>query len=106
MHIDNFLWLDEIVDKLEVKHDVFQYEVEYVFQDNPHIRFISKGRKRRHENVYAAYGQTENGRYLTVFFIHKRGNLALIISARDMDNKERKRYGKKESISPRPYPRI
>jgi uncharacterized DUF497 family protein len=95
MYIDNFLWLDEIVDKLEVKHDVFQDEVEYIFQSNPRIRFISKGRTRRHENVYAAYGQTENGRYLTVFFIHKSGNLALIISARDMDSKERKQYGKK-----------
>jgi uncharacterized DUF497 family protein len=52
-----------------------------------------EGRRRKNENIYAAYGQTESGRYLTVFFIHKPGNLALIISARDMDEKERKRYG-------------
>ncbi|MGH2593503.1 MAG: hypothetical protein ACRDGG_08325 [Anaerolineae bacterium] len=32
-----------------------------------------------------------------VFFIHKPGNLALIISARDMDDKERKRYGRDKS---------
>jgi uncharacterized DUF497 family protein len=30
---------------------------------------------------------------LTVFFIYKPGHLALIISARDMDSKERKKYG-------------
>jgi hypothetical protein len=42
-----------------------------------------------------AYGQTEADRYLTVFFIHKSGDEALIISARDMDGKERKHYGKK-----------
>ncbi|HFQ92693.1 MAG TPA: BrnT family toxin [Anaerolineae bacterium] len=95
MRITNFIWLEEIVDKLEIKHDVLRYEVEEVFRNNPHIRFISKGRKRRRENVYAAYGQTENGRYLTVFFIYKSNGLALIISARDMDGKERKRYGKK-----------
>lgn len=33
------------------------------------------------------------GRYLTLFFIYKPNNLALIISARDMDEKERKLYG-------------
>jgi uncharacterized DUF497 family protein len=35
------------------------------------------------------------GRYLSVFFIRKPGNLALVISARDMDAGERKRYGRK-----------
>lgn len=95
MNITDFLWLDEIVKKLEVKHQVTQEEVEQVFVTNPYFRFISKGRKQQNEDVYAAYGQTEAGRYLTVFFIHKPGHLALIISARDMDDKERKRYGKK-----------
>ncbi len=94
MRIENFIWLDNIVEKLEVKHRVSCAEVEQVFKNQPHIRYMSKGRRRRDENVYAAYGQTEAGRYLTVFFIHKPGNFALIISARDMDNKERKRYGK------------
>lgn len=42
-----------------------------------------------------AYGQTQDGHYLTVFFILKHSHEALIISARDMDNKERKQYGKK-----------
>lgn len=44
--------------------------------------------------MYAAYGQTDAGRYLTVFFIHKPGGRALIISARDMDGKERRQYGR------------
>jgi len=30
-------------------------------------------------------GQTDSGRYLSMFFIHKPGKLALVISARDMD---------------------
>jgi hypothetical protein len=29
---------------------------------------------------------------LIVLFIHKTGNIALILSARDVDNKERRRY--------------
>jgi hypothetical protein len=68
-----------------------------VLLSKPHIRRIGKGKRRKGEHLYAAYGQTETGRYLTVFFIHKGGNEALIISARDMDNKERKRYGRKRS---------
>ena len=94
MRIEDFIWLDEIIEKLVQKHAVDQAEVEDVFINRPHLRFISKGRRQRNEDVYAAYGQTEAGRYLTVFFIHKPGNLALIISARDMDGKERKLYGR------------
>jgi uncharacterized DUF497 family protein len=93
MYIEDFIWLDEIIEKLDAKHGVSPVEVEQVFESNPHFRYIAKGRRRKTENVYAAYGQTESGRYLTIFFIHKPGNLALIISARDMDEKERKRYG-------------
>jgi uncharacterized protein len=93
MRIEGFIWLDEIIEKLEVKHKVSPFEVEEVFDRQPRFRYISKGRRNKKENVYAAYGQAEEGRYLVVFFIHKLGNLALIISARDMDNKERKQYG-------------
>jgi uncharacterized DUF497 family protein len=44
--------------------------------------------------VYAALGQTENGRYLIVFFILKKDGRAIILSARDMTLSERKRYEK------------
>ncbi len=93
MRIEDFIWLAEIVEKLESKHHVSPTEVIEVFESKPHLRYIAKGRRHKNENVYAAYGQTEAGRYLTVFFIHKPGRLALIISARDMDAKERKQYG-------------
>jgi uncharacterized DUF497 family protein len=51
MKIVGFIWLEEIVEKLEVKHWV-------------------------------------------VFFIHKLSNEALIVSAREMDDKERKSYAR------------
>ncbi len=54
-------------------------------------RFVESGH-RPGEDVYAAIGQTDAGRYLIVFFIHKPANTALILSARDMDEKERRRY--------------
>ena len=48
----------------------------------------------RGEDVYRAWGRTETGRYLVVFFVHKLTHEALILSARDMDKKERRSYAK------------
>ena len=57
-------------------------------------RFVEKGH-RQGENVYAAMGQTNAGRYLIVFFVRKKTQQALILSARDMTRSERRRYEKK-----------
>ncbi|MGH9833163.1 MAG: BrnT family toxin [Blastocatellia bacterium] len=94
MRIDDFIWLPNIVEKLDVKHQVSQDEVEEVFFNRPRFRFVESG-NRRGEDVYSASGQTAAGRYLIVFFILKSSNTALIISARDMDQKERKLYERK-----------
>ena len=94
MFIDEFIWLPDIVDKLAYKHSLFPDEVEEVFFNRPRFCFMEKGRIAG-EDLYMALGQTDAGRYLSVFFIRKEGRLALIISARDMDTKERKRYGRK-----------
>ena len=91
MYIDDFLWLPDIVEKLLVKHRVNQDEVEEVFLGSPSYRFVERG-YRTGEDVYAALGQTDAGRYLIVFFIHKPGNVALVLSARDLDRGERRRY--------------
>ena len=94
MFIDEFVWLPDIVGKLETKHHVSQDEVEDVFFNAPKFRFVESGH-RRDEDVYSAGGQTDTGRYLMVFFIHKPGNTALILNARDMDSKERRRHERK-----------
>ncbi len=94
MYIDDFIWLQNIVDKLEVKHHVTQDEAEEVFFNRPKYRFVESG-YRKGEDVYSACGLTDAGRYLIVFFINKQGNMALILSARDMDRKERKLYEQK-----------
>ncbi len=91
MYIDDFIWLPDIVEKLAVKHHVMQDEVEEVFFHRPQYRFVESGH-RPGEDVYAARGQTDAGRYLIVFFLCKPEHLALILSARAMDQKERRRY--------------
>ncbi len=93
MNIDRVIWLEKIVEKIRKKHHLTQNEVEEVLTNNPQYRFLEKG-KIEGEHVYAAYGRTDAGRYIVVIFIFKFRKSALIISARDMDKKERKQYGK------------
>ena len=94
MRIDNFIWLPAIVDKIQWKHSVVPEEAEEVFFNQPKFRFVEIGH-RKGDNVYSASGQTDGGRYLTVFFVFKKPDSALILSARDMDQKERRRYERK-----------
>ena len=94
MKITGFIWLAHFVDKLEQKHSVESLEVEAVFDRHVLIKRVEKGH-RPDEDVYAAYGQTEAGRYLVVFFVYKQDKRALIISARDMTPTERRYYGRK-----------
>jgi uncharacterized protein len=94
MRIRGIVWLRDIVDKLAVKHHVEPHEVEEVLGGTTQFRFVEKG-KRKGEDVYLALGQSDAGRYLAVLFIHKKTMEALILSARDMAARERKRYGKK-----------
>jgi uncharacterized protein len=81
--------------KLESKHHVSLGDARQILFGRPRIRFAEKGHTVG-EDVYAAFGQTLGGRYLSVFFIYKPARMtAVIISARDMSEKERKAYGRK-----------
>jgi len=95
MIIEGFIWLPEIVDKLENKHSVSIFEVESLIERKALFRKIENGRIRG-ENLYRALGQTLSGRYLAVFFIYKMTREALVISARDMSEQERKFYAKRK----------
>ena len=95
MRIDFIVCPDEIIEKLARKHNVSEQEARQVLLNNPRIRFAESGYVKG-EDVYAAFGQTFGNRYLSVFFVYKPDNkTAIIISARDMSQKERKAYGRK-----------
>jgi len=93
MKITGTIWLQTIVEKIIKKHCITPDEVEQVFANKPQYRFLENGKIEK-EDVYAVYGQTDAGRYITIIFILKFNSRALIITARDMDKKERKQYGK------------
>ena len=94
MYIDDVLWMSGIIDKLLAKHGVTQEEVEQVIWNRPRMRWQERGHVLG-EDLYAAYGRTDEGRFLVVFFVLKPANGALIVSARDMDAGERRRHERK-----------
>lgn len=91
MQLYDVIWKNRFVEKIADKHDVTTDEVEEVLFSQPHIRLEEKGHVKG-ENLYVAYGQTVAGRYLIVFFIHKRQSVAMPISSRDMTASERRYY--------------
>jgi uncharacterized DUF497 family protein len=92
--INGLIWREGIIDKLARKHNVTPDEVEEVFIGKPKFLRIESG-KVDGEHLYNALGQTASGRYLSVFFIHKRSRQALIVTAREMNGKERRYYAKR-----------
>ncbi|MEN3334144.1 MAG: uncharacterized protein V7641_3509 [Blastocatellia bacterium] len=91
MNLFEILWKERFVEKIADKHGVSTEEVEEVLFSQPHIRMAQRGRVKG-ENLYVAYGKTEAGRFLVVFFIRKPRAAALPISARDMTRAEQKYY--------------
>ncbi|MFH1564115.1 MAG: BrnT family toxin [Nitrospirota bacterium] len=91
MTINEVIWKEEFVEKIESKHKITTFEVEEILRGKRKIRRMVKGDVKG-EDVYLALGQTNTGRYLSVFFILKKNHSVLPISARDMDSKERRQY--------------
>ena len=92
MRITDIIWKQRFADKLSMKHGVSTEEAEETLYSTSVFRRIAKGRVKG-EDLYAAMGRAESGRYLIVFFIDKEHGAVLPISARDMDRSERRYYG-------------
>ena len=84
MKITAFEW-DEQNEWHIFRHNVIPQEVEEVCRDSRVIYRKEGGR-------YIFFGQTAGGRYLTVILEHKGYGLVRVITARDMDKKERRYY--------------
>ena len=93
MEITRIIWLEDIVEKLRWKHNVEEQEVLEVLENRPKFQRKEAG-YREGEDVYAAFGQTNTGRLLSVFFVYTLDKRAIIVSARDMTEKERRKYAK------------
>ena len=89
-----FQWDRGNIDKNLIKHNVKNWECEQVFFNRP-LLVLDDTRHSVSEKRWAAFGKTDTDRFLVVMFT-KRGNLIRIISARDMNKRERKFYNEEE----------
>lgn len=90
--IVGFDWDDGNSRKSADKHDVSQAEAESIFFGDPLI-VIEGSTHSRAEQRFHSLGKTARGRALHVTFILRGdGTLIRVISARDMNRKERQRY--------------
>jgi len=94
LKIKECLWLDEFVDKIIRKHNVSPEEVEQVLSKDPVIQRLEGGHVKG-EDLFIGFARTDAGRYLSVLFVLKKDKRALVISARDMTKRERRKYGKR-----------
>jgi len=92
--ITEIIWLDPVVAKLAWKHAVLPNEVEEVLKGRCRIFRWESGTVEG-EDLYNALGETKAGRRLSVFFVRKAVSKALIVTAREMNQRERKRHEKK-----------
>ena len=93
MKIKECLWLDKFVDKIVRKHNVTPEEVEQVLSKEPAVHRLEGGHVKG-EDLFIVFGRTDAGRYLSILLLLKKDKRALVISARDMTKRERKKYGR------------
>ena len=85
-----FQWDRGNIDKNLIKHNVENWECEQVFFNRP-LLVLEDTRNSVSEKRWVAFGKTDEDRFLVLVFI-RRGNLIRMISARDMNKRERKFY--------------
>ncbi|RQD77720.1 BrnT family toxin [Desulfonatronospira sp. MSAO_Bac3] len=88
--VTGFDWYEGNFDKNLIKHDVQNWECEQVFFNKPLI-ILDDHRHSLVEKRLAAFGKTDGGRLLTMIFTIRK-SLIRVISARDMNKKERIYY--------------
>lgn len=80
-------------------HQVTPDEVYEAFEDEQLQiwRAPEPADENRKGNLYWAYGQAVNGRYLAILFRYFPDHNVYVITARDMDSREKQRYRGVES---------
>ena len=91
MVVTGFDWDEGNLEKNWFRHGVSPLECEEVFFNQPLI-VAPDERHSQKEDRFFSLGRTDRDRYLFVVFT-LRGRKIRIISARDMNKKERKVYG-------------
>lgn len=89
-----FEWDKGNVNKNFNKHNVTNQEAEEIFSSDPIFLFEDEKHTLLSEKRYIIWGETKNNRKLAIIFTRRNINIR-IISARDMNRKERRNYEQK-----------
>lgn len=90
--VEGFDWDDGNAKKSEAKHSVSGAEAEQMFVNRPLLIWEDAGHSL-HERRFQALGESFVGRRLfAAFTLRRGGSLIRIISVRDMNVRERRRY--------------
>ena len=92
-HFTGFQWDRGNIDKDLIRHDVENWECEQVFFNRP-LLVLDDPKHSVSEKRWAAFGKTDADRFLVIIFT-ERDNLIRVISARNMNKRERKFYDEK-----------
>ena len=87
-NVEGFHWDEGNIDKNRLKHQVLHIECEQIFFNDP-LLIADDLKHSQTEKRWFALGRTETNRKLFVVFTIRK-NLIRVISARDMNKKERR----------------
>jgi uncharacterized DUF497 family protein len=92
--IERLRWRDRV--EHIAKHEVMPAEVEEVVLDDREALLEKAGpaKKDPSQTVYVLLGRTQAGRYLMVLLIDEGRGVGFPITARDMNQAERRRYSR------------
>lgn len=88
MRIQSIRWTEDRVAHV-ARHGVTPGEVDEVFRGRP---LVMRGRGKGGLRTYLAFGRTAAGRNLVAVFRPLGGGAAFVLTAREMDDAERKLY--------------
>ena len=84
LQIDDLIWEERNIEHI-ARHGVTMDEVEDVC-------YSATLFKRGRNEILEAYGQTEDGRYLVVFLAKRGRGIYFPVTARDMNDRERRTF--------------
>lgn len=93
LRINSIRWTRDRVNHI-AKHELNPVEVEEAAFGDPFatIKKVEVSVRNKNEYVYRLLGRTEAGKYIAFFFIPKKNGRAYHITARKMDESERRLY--------------
>lgn len=93
MIITKIRWSNDRIEHI-ARHNISPEEVEEAVFGDPCslIQVLKVAERDQRQKIYRLLGVSETGKFITFIFIYEKRGVAYPVTAREMDNKERRRY--------------